>query len=119
MVHNEGQACFTHLNVIINFTTEEVEDKSVKDERKELMKMVEKDIRYLEAYSYENERRFDESMTVSMFRITCTRFAHLRVLLNGKKMTENGFLTLYYRIVCQLEFRTFHTVKHGLIIRNF
>ena len=37
----------------------------MKDERKELMKMVEKDISYLEAYSYENERRFDESMAVS------------------------------------------------------
>ena len=28
-------------------------------------------------------------------------------------------LTLFYRMVCQLALRTFHTVKHGEIIRNF
>ena len=40
-------------------------DKSVKDERKEMMKMVEKDIRYIEEYKDENERQFNESMTLS------------------------------------------------------
>ena len=40
-------------------------DNSVKDERKEMMKMLEKDIRYMEEYKDENERHFNESMTLS------------------------------------------------------
>ena len=40
-------------------------DNSVKDERKEMMKMLEKDIRYIEEYKNENERQFNESMTLS------------------------------------------------------
>ena len=39
-------------------------DNSVKDERKEMMKMLEKDIRYMEEYKDENERHFNESMTL-------------------------------------------------------
>ena len=40
-------------------------DKSVNAEKKEMMKMVEKDIRYIEEYKNENERQFNESMTLS------------------------------------------------------
>ena len=40
-------------------------DKSVNNERKEMMKMIEKDIRYIEEYKNENERQFNESMTLS------------------------------------------------------
>ena len=37
-------------------------DKSVNAEKKEMMKIVEKDIRYIEEYKNENEREFNESM---------------------------------------------------------
>ena len=40
-------------------------DKSVMNEKKEMMKMIDMDIRYSEEYKDENERQFDENMTLS------------------------------------------------------
>ena len=76
-------------------------DKSVKDEWKEMMKMVEKDIRYIEEYKNENERQFNESMTLSEIEEERENppdpnmeemFEQFRVMLeNVEKIPRNNF----------------------------
>ena len=64
-------------------------DKSVNNERKEMMKMIEKDIRYIEEYKNENERQFNESMTDPNME---EMFEQFRVMLeNVEKIPRNNF----------------------------
>ena len=76
-------------------------DKSVNNERKEMMKMIEKDIRYIEEYKNENERQFNESMTLSEIEEERENppdpnmeemFEQFRVMLeNVEKIPRNNF----------------------------
>ena len=76
-------------------------DKSVNNERKEMMKMIEKDIRYIEEYKNENERQFNESMTLSEIEEERENppdpnmeemFEQFRVMLeNVEKLPRNNF----------------------------
>ena len=76
-------------------------DKNVKDERKEMMKMIEKDIRYVEEYNYENERKFNDSMTLSEIEEEkenppdpnmAEMFEEFRIMLeNVEKLPKNNF----------------------------
>ena len=76
-------------------------DKNVKDERKEIMKMIEKDIRYNEEYKYENERKFNDSMTLSEIEEEkenppdpnmAEMFEEFRIMLeNVEKLPKNNF----------------------------
>ena len=76
-------------------------DKNVKDEKKEMMKMIDMDIRYIEEYNYENERKFDDSMTLSEIQEEkdnppdpnmAEMFEQFRIMLeNVKKLPKNNF----------------------------
>ena len=76
-------------------------DKSVLDEKKEMMKMVEKDVRYIEEYENENERQFNDSMTLSEIEEVREdpsdpnmkeMFEQFRVMLeNIQKIPKNNF----------------------------
>ena len=76
-------------------------DKSVFDEKKEMMKMVEKDVRYIEEYENENERQFNDSMTLSEIEEVREdpsdpnmkeMFEQFRIMLeNIQKIPKNNF----------------------------
>ena len=76
-------------------------DKNVKDEKKEMMKMIDMDIRYIEEYNYENERKFDDSMTLSEIQEEkdnppdpnmVEMFEQFRIMLeNVEKLPKNNF----------------------------
>ena len=76
-------------------------DKKVKNERKEMMKMIDMDIRYIEEYNYENERKFDDSMTLSEIQEEkdnppdpnmMEMFEQFRIMLeNVEKLPKNNF----------------------------